>query len=323
MNQFKPFTNNVVYSGGLTGTAGGVRFNLFGRSPYGRTPGKILYEYKANGFPFSGTIITNSTASSGSGTNTNLIGSGTQLYKDESGLIPSKEYKWRARVQYKLTSNPYQKLGPWKYYENFVPLPNRSFRPSIHSGHALVVNIKMFMQGYYNSETNSMRHSDSVTLFLQNSVSPYQVIDSAVSVVNENGEGTFTFYRKSPCKDPPRKIKTKANKCIDTWSSGNLECSDSSEVYYDFASAVTQAYGNNLTKVDSLPLTYAIYSGDVNKDNAVDLSDVILIYNDANNFVAGNVVTDLTGDYIVDLNDVILAYNNSIAFVHSIYPVGP
>ncbi len=323
MNQFKPFTGNVVYSGGLTGTAGGVRFNLLGRSPYGRTPGMIVYEYKENGLPFSGTVITNSTASSGSGINTNLIGSGTQLIKDVSGLTSSKEYKWRARVHYKLTSNPYQKFGPWKYYENFVPLPNRSFRPSIHSGHALIVNIKMFMQGYYDSETNSMRHSDSITLYLQNSVSPYQVIDSAVSVVHENGEGTFAFVRKSPCKEPPRKIKTKSNKCIDTWSSGNLVCSDSSEMYYDFTFEASQAYGNNMIRVDSVPTAYAIYSGDVNKDNIIDLSDVIIIYNDANNFVTGNTATELTGDYIVDLFDVIVAYNNSIAFVHSIYPVDP
>ena len=319
MNQYKPFTANIVYSGGLTGTAGGVRFNLFGKSPFGRTQGKIVYEYKANGIPFSGSVITRSTSSSGSGINTSLTGSGIQLNKDISGLLSTKEYKWRARVQYKLTSNPYQKLGPWKYYENYIPLPNRSFRPSIHSGHALVVNLNMFIQGFYNSSTNTMR-ADTVKMYLHESIPPYILIDSAVSVLNENGQGTFTFYRKSPCKDPPRKIRTSHRNSIDTWSSGNLECSDSSEQHYDFTIASSQAYGSNMIQVNTKPVTFAIYSGDVNKDGTVDASDLSETDNDAFSSVSGYVRTDVTGDDFVDAADVSIVDNNAFNSVSVISP---
>ncbi len=133
IRQYKPGTTNILYSGGLTGTNNQVRLNIFGKSPYGRADGKIVYEYKDNGVPFSGTTITNSTSSSGSGTNTDLgtTLTGIQLNNDISGLLTTKEYKWRARVQYNLVNNPYQKFGPWKYYTNYIPVPFGCFKAII------------------------------------------------------------------------------------------------------------------------------------------------------------------------------------------------
>ena len=128
IRQYKPGTTNILYSGGLTGTNNQVRLNVFGKSSYGRADGKIVYEYKDNGVPFSGTTITNSTSSSGSGTNTDLGTTGIQLNNDISGLLTTKEYKWRARVQYNLVNNPFQKFGPWKYYTNYIPVPFGCFK---------------------------------------------------------------------------------------------------------------------------------------------------------------------------------------------------
>ena len=75
-----------------------------------------------------------------------------------------------------------------------------------------------------------------------------------------------------------------------------------------------------MKQVDDSPIRFAIYSGDVNLDGIIDLNDVLLIYNDANNFVTGYIETDVTGNNITDLTDVIIAYNNSAGFVVSIYP---
>ncbi len=131
VQQYQPGTNNIIYSGGLSGTSGQVRLNIFGKSSYGRADGKIVYEYMAAGTPFSsGSTITNSVSSSGSGTNTDLGTSvtGVQLNKDASGLLNSEEYKWRARVQYNPVNNPYQMFGPWKYYTNYLPVPFGCFK---------------------------------------------------------------------------------------------------------------------------------------------------------------------------------------------------
>ncbi|MBK9226691.1 MAG: FG-GAP repeat protein [Ignavibacteria bacterium] len=128
VRQYKPGTSNVISSGGLSGTNGQVRLNYFIKNPYGRADGKIVYEYKTNGVPFSGSIITNSVSSSGSGANTDLLIGGTPLNVDVSGLLTNKVYKWRARVQYNLVNNPYQKFGPWKYYSSYISNPQDGFK---------------------------------------------------------------------------------------------------------------------------------------------------------------------------------------------------
>jgi hypothetical protein len=126
--QYKPSIGFLISSGGLSGTNGQVRLNYFIKNPYGRADGKIVYEYKTNGVPFSGSIITNSVSSSGSGANTDLLIGGTPLNVDVSGLLTNKVYKWRARVQYNLVNNPYQKFGPWKYYSNYISNPQDGFK---------------------------------------------------------------------------------------------------------------------------------------------------------------------------------------------------
>jgi len=45
-----------------------------------------------------------------------------------------------------------------------------------------------------------------------------------------------------------------------------------------------------------------------------------MIYNDANSFGSGYVVTDINGDSVVDLNDILIAYNNSAGFVEVVRP---
>jgi hypothetical protein len=60
---------------------------------------------------------------------------------------------------------------------------------------------------------------------------------------------------------------------------------------------------------------FAVYGGDVNRDGAVDATDVALIDNDAFGFLGGYLVTDLTGDNFVDGTDFAIADNNAANFV--------
>ncbi len=84
---------------------------------------------------------------------------------------------------------------------------------------------------------------------------------------------------------------------------------------YDFTTANTQAFGNNLIQVDVSPVRFAIYGGDVDQDGTVDATDMSMIYNDAQSFVSGYVVTDLNGDDFVDGTDFSIADNNAANFV--------
>ncbi len=62
-------------------------------------------------------------------------------------------------------------------------------------------------------------------------------------------------------------------------------------------------------------MRFAVYSGDVNQDGAVDLADITEVYNSSVAFVTGYAVTDVNGDNTVDLSDITLTYNNSVNFV--------
>jgi hypothetical protein len=75
-----------------------------------------------------------------------------------------------------------------------------------------------------------------------------------------------------------------------------------------------------MKQVDNSPVRFAVYSGDVNQDGTVDLTDIVLCFNDANAFTSGYVNTDLNGDDFVDLTDITIAYNNSNSFVSKITP---
>ncbi len=317
VQQFKPGSANVVSSGGLTGANGQVRFNTFGKCSYGRADGKIVYEYKDNGTPFSGVTITNSTSSSGTGTVTDLGTSitGVQLNNDISGLNSSKEYKWRSRVQYSLVNNPYQKLGPWKYYTNYVPNPLGNFRASDGSA-VKQLNLTMLIQGFYNSSTDLMVQ-DTARVYIRNSTTPYAIVDSAKAYLSNTGAGTFSFL--NAVNGVNYYLQLKQRNSLETWSK-TVQTFAGNSLTYNFTTANTQAYGNNMINVDASPVLYAVYSGDVNQDGIIDLNDVISVYNAASGFSSGYVVNDVNGDNIVDLNDILIAYNNSTAFVAVIRP---
>lgn len=86
---------------------------------------------------------------------------------------------------------------------------------------------------------------------------------------------------------------------------------------YDFTVSVAQAYGNNQILKGS---KYCIYSGDIDQNDSVDLTDLLLAFNDASNFATGYVASYITGDNYTDISDVLVTYNNSNNFVSVVRP---
>ena len=309
VRQFKFGSSNVVSSEANTGTNGSVRLQHFAKSPFGRGQGRIVYETKANGIPFTGSIISNSTSYNSSPPSyTNLGLTGTNISQDMTGFISDKQYKWRARTQYKMTSFPFQKYGPWRYYTNYIPNPEGGFRAKPND---LNLNLTMLIEGFYDAGTNSMV-GDTLYVYLRNSSSPYSIVDSSKAFVSSSGMGTFKF--SNAVNGVNYYLHLKHRNSVETWSnSAQMFASDN--LNYNFTTASSQAYGNNQKLVDSSPVRYGIFSGDVNQDGNVDLNDIIIIFNDANIFTTGYKISDITGNEITDLSDVILAYNNSSNFV--------
>ncbi len=58
-----------------------------------------------------------------------------------------------------------------------------------------------------------------------------------------------------------------------------------------------------------------IYSGDVDQEGSINLSDVIDVYNNSLDFLTGYLNTDVNGDNVTDLTDLLITYNNSLLFI--------
>ncbi|MBK8550302.1 MAG: endonuclease [Ignavibacteria bacterium] len=190
------------------------------------------------------------------------------------------------------------------YDDVYVP----SFLPT-------TINIKAVSEGYYNSVSGTLNTKDTMTAYLRNPVSPFQKVDSSKAVIDSlDFTGTFTFEN---VQSGSYYIELRSLNSIETWSKLPLGITAGSVNNYDFTASLDRAYGNNLILKDG---NYCIFSGDVNQDGIVDLTDLLLIYNDAVDFSSGYFISDINGDRIVDLTDLLITYNNSAGFVSRIIP---
>ncbi|MBK8553936.1 MAG: hypothetical protein IPL53_23990 [Ignavibacteria bacterium] len=180
----------------------------------------------------------------------------------------------------------------------------------------VTLNLTMLIQGFYNSSTDIMVQ-DTARVYLRNSASPYAIVDSAKAYLNNSGTGTFIF--SNAVNGVNYYLQVKHRNSLETWSK-TAQTFTGNALSYNFITANTQAYGDNMINVDASPIRYAVYGGDVNQDGYTDLTDVTLIFNDASSFSSGYLATDLTGDNNVDLSDITIAFNNSSSFVSKTRP---
>ncbi|MDQ3019256.1 MAG: PKD domain-containing protein [Bacteroidota bacterium] len=178
------------------------------------------------------------------------------------------------------------------------------------------LSLTAFIEGFYNPSSNTMV-SDTATVYIRNSSAPYAIVDSSKGILNSSGSGSFYFSNTS--NGTNYYIVVKHRNSIETWSnSGNAFTADT--LRYNFSSSASSAFGSNQKQIDTSPVLFGIYSGDVNQEGIVDITDLSLIDNDAFEFTTGYVRTDLTGDNFVDLTDLAIADNNAFNFVSIIRP---
>lgn len=213
------------------------------------------------------------------------------------------------------TSSSLQYLGAlWNHATGASDLAifDEIYIPGVES---TVINISAIQEGYFETGANKLNKKDTVTSYLRNSNSPFQLVDSSKSVIDSiSFTGSFIFNNALTGN---YYITLIHRNCIETWSKLSQSISQGTTVNYDFTNAVNKAYGDNLTFKNS---KFCIYSGDVNQDGAIDVTDLGLIDNDANDFISGYVSTDLNGDNFVDVSDQSIADNNAYYFVIKITP---
>ena len=174
------------------------------------------------------------------------------------------------------------------------------------------LSLGFIIEGLYNP-ANDSAGIDISEIHLRSPVPPFNIIKTVTAY-------NLSFQTFPDALPGNYYISVSHRNSIETWYYQTVSLNDSTLTNIDFYSSQSKAYGSNLKQVDNSPVLYAVYSGDVNQDGAIDLTDVLLIYNDANSFTTGYVVTDLTGNDAVDLTDELLAYNNSVGFVNVVRP---
>ena len=189
-----------------------------------------------------------------------------------------------------------------------------------------IVNLKLNIQGYYDTATHAMRpvmanqgsgssttDVDDVTVELRDSTTNALVV-STTARLKTDGTATATF---GTAPSGSFYIAVKHRNTLETWSSAP-QAVGSTPLTYDFTTAANKAYGDNMIQLESG--VYGFYSGDLNQDEAVDIFDFPLLLNDNDNFSSGYLSTDLNGDGAVDIFDFPLLLNNNDNFIYSSHP---
>lgn len=213
--------------------------------------------------------------------------------------------------KWKLAVNDNSPGDTGRLYGWGIQFNNRTSLQSVILSYSLI-------QGFYNSSTDNMT-VDTVQLNVRSYYPPYELVDSSRRRISDIGYRNFPFY--NTVQGTQYYLQLKHRNSIETWSSSPVMFDPlTSQAEYDFRGSAAQAYGNNMALVDNSPVRYGIYSGDVNQDDVIDLTDVIAISNDASVFSAGYIATDVNGDLITDLTDIIITFNNATVFVTALTP---
>ncbi len=178
-----------------------------------------------------------------------------------------------------------------------VTVNNCSFNLTVH----------LFLQGYYlgTGKLSPLSHLlgavsatavDNVTIELHDATT-HDSLYAYVGVLNSDGNIVCTFPGSATGN---YYIVVKHRNSLETWSASAQSVSTIGT--YSFTSGASQAYGSRLVLLESG--IYGIYSGDVNRDGAINYADKLQLQSVLSNFTVGTLnVNDITGDGFVDEED--------------------
>ncbi len=214
-----------------------------------------------------------------------------------AGIVPGAEnviaYRYKHGGTYSEVGNPLKADLSIQY---------GSDAQNLNSGYA-VVTVWALIEGMQNIP-------DTAMVMLHDFENPSVAIESKKVVLNSAGPsiGRFTFGETNQ----PYLISIKHRNSVHTWCKDSALFFTGRQMIYDFTVDSTRAYASNMTMINGKA---HIFSGDVNGDGIIDLTDMSAVDNDASEYVLGYVSTDLTGDLIVDSWDKIIVDNNVISYI--------
>lgn len=189
-----------------------------------------------------------------------------------------------------------------------------------------IVNVKAFIEGYYDTSTNAMRPVkanqgigtsttlvDDITVELRQATT-LALVATTTAALQTNGTAVASF---SSAPTGSFYIVLKYRNAIETWSA-SPQLVGTTPLTYDFSAVANKSYGSNVKLVAAG--VYALYSGDINQDGFIEASDFPYLFNDSDNSLEGYHNTDLNGDGFVEASDFPFMFNNSDASIESLHP---
>jgi len=157
--------------------------------------------------------------------------------------------------------------------------------------------------------------TDTVTLQLASANSPYNILYSSTSTINTSGNGTFSFTNVP--LGFAYYIVVKHRNTLETWSAAPVMF-NSTSLSYDFTTALSVAYGNNLKDLGDGK--FALFSGDINQDRAINSNDYAYLDSNTWSFTSSYLPQDLTGDLLIESSDCSLLENNAFPGISVLKP---
>lgn len=189
------------------------------------------------------------------------------------------------------------------------------------------LNLTVFLEGLYAGLSNMNKAqdelgdhfvgtvADQITVELHNGTD-YATIEYSQTNVDLNQDGTASILVPSTFSDSYW-LSIKHRNSIETVSAALVDFS-STTITYNFSSAASQAYGDNMQDLgDGI---FGLFTGDINHDGSIDNLDLGLLNTEVSIFLKGFVEADLNGDGICDGLDFVLLDNNAATNKEKITP---
>jgi hypothetical protein len=205
-----------------------------------------------------------------------------------------------------------------------------------------VVNVKMYIQGFYEQSGNGLMNNggnggclfmhgsstnpddvDTVEVALMNATN-YSFVDSKKGILKTNGNLSVTFGN---LVTPGHYyyLRIRHRNTLETWSADSVLLNPVTP--YDFTTAASKAYGSNM-KLTVDHLHWAFYSGDISDaglglgyhDGIIEAQDYLDMENAVGIILSGYVYQDITGDGITEAFDYLIMENNVGSLVSLIRP---
>jgi hypothetical protein len=189
------------------------------------------------------------------------------------------------------------------------------------------LTVKMYIEGFYSGfgQMNNNGQGGSLIMSAVPNANPQDADTVMISLVDRTTletiatqkgilqtNGFVTVQYTTPViSGESYYLKINHRNALETWSSTPVIISANAQ--YNFTDARSKAFGAN--QMDLADGNFAFYSGDINNDHTIDITDYNIMATDLSLMLTGYKVSDVNGDGIVESVDFTVLQNNIFTFV--------